>query len=238
MLNTFLFDLDGTLLYMDHYAFGTTYFNDIKEIYVSCGGKDGDAFMKSTFMKAVKAMKENDGKKTNAAVFNEIMFSECDCDTDAFLNVVDGYYLDGFKKVQDTTKPLDYMVKSITALKNAGFTVALATDPMFPISAVKERMLWANLNIDDFAHVPTYDFHSYCKPNPNFFYEILTKLNKSPDECMMVGNSTYNDMPSIDAGIPCYMLNDCLLNEKNVEINSKHYTDTKGFYEFVKDLKL
>lgn len=43
--------------------------------------------------------------------------------------------------------------EAIKTAKNAGFRVALATNPLFPIMATESRIKWAGLKPDDFIEV-------------------------------------------------------------------------------------
>ena len=60
--------------------------------------------------------------------------------------------------------------------------------------ATYSRMRWAGLSADDFQLVTTYENSSFCKPNPDYYREILGKLNLKPEECLMVGDSLTSDI--------------------------------------------
>ena len=70
----------------------------------------------------------------------------------------------------------------------------LATNPLFPPTATQSRIRWAGLTPEDFEFITTYDNSSFCKPNPDYYREILGKLNLNAGECLMVGNDVGEDM--------------------------------------------
>ena len=98
--------------------------------------------------------------------------------------------------------------------------MVLATNPLFPAIATHSRIRWAGLNPDDFEHITTYENSSYCKPNPDYYREILSKLNLKPEECVMVGNDTVEDMIAETLGMKVFLLTDCLINKPSADIST------------------
>ena len=84
--------------------------------------------------------------------------------------------------------------KTVNALKDRGYRLVLATNPIFPLVATKNRASWAGLSVDDFELCTTYENSSFCKPNIKYYGEILSKLGMAPEECLMVGNDVDEDM--------------------------------------------
>ena len=71
-------------------------------------------------------------------------------------------------------------------VKQAGHKVILATNPIFPREAVLSRLSWIDLTQDDFDYITTYEISHYCKPNPDYYKEILENCNLQPAECVMI----------------------------------------------------
>lgn len=63
---------------------------------------------------------------------------------------------------------------------------------------------------EDFEFYTTYENSRYCKPNPAYFQEILTHANVHPEECLMVGNDTAEDLAAATLGIQAFLLTDRL----------------------------
>ena len=99
------------------------------------------------------------------------------------------------------------------------YRVALATNPLFPAVATLSRIQWAGLNPEDFELVTTYENSRFCKPNPDYYREILGKLKLDGEECLMVGNDVGEDMIARRLGMKVFLLTDCLINKDNADIS-------------------
>ncbi|MBQ7839810.1 MAG: HAD family hydrolase, partial [Lachnospiraceae bacterium] len=96
---------------------------------------------------------------------------------------------------------------------------ALATNPLFPAIATQSRAKWAGLDPEDFALITTYENSYHCKPNPDYYQEIMDKLKVKPEECMMVGNDVSEDMIARELGMKVFLLTDCLINKDGADIS-------------------
>jgi FMN phosphatase YigB (HAD superfamily) len=67
--------------------------------------------------------------------------------------------------------------------------------------------------------VTTYENSSYCKPNPDYYREILQKINDVPENCIMVGNDVTEDMVARELGMQVFLLTDCMINKENKDIS-------------------
>jgi len=65
---------------------------------------------------------------------------------------------------------------------------------------------------------------------------VLSEINRSPEECMMVGNDALEDMVAAKLGIKTYLIEDHLLNKHHVEIKADHRGLYDDFYAFVQAL--
>ena len=65
----------------------------------------------------------------------------------------------------------------------------------------------------------TYENSSFSKPNPQYFVEILEKLQAKPEECLMVGNDVLEDGAALKTGMSLFFLTDCLINKNNEDIS-------------------
>ena len=100
-----------------------------------------------------------------------------------------------------------------------GYRVVLATNPLFPAIATRNRIRWAGLNPEDFELVTTYENSHYCKPNPDYYREILGKLSLDGSQCLMVGNDVGEDMIAGILGMKVFLLTDCLINSAGGDIS-------------------
>ena len=110
--------------------------------------------------------------------------------------------------------------ETVRKLKAEGYRVALATNPLFPAIATESRIRWAGLEPSDFEIYTTYENSTYCKPNPDYYREIMKKISCKPEECLMVGNDVSEDMVAKELGMQVFLLTDCLINsgEKDISV--------------------
>ena len=125
---------------------------------------------------------------------------------------------------------------TVEACKAAGHRVALATNPIFPAVATESRIRWAGLAPETFAWYTTYENIGYCKPNPDYYREILRYLGCRAEDCLMVGNDVEEDMMAAQAaGLSVFLLTDCLLNRKEKDISSYPQGDFDALLAFVEE---
>ena len=128
------------------------------------------------------------------------------------------------------------MIKSVHLLKEKGYKVVVATNPLFPIQANYHRIRWAGFSKDDFSYISSFEANKYCKPHLEYYQEVLTSIDKTPEQCYMVGNDVHDDLSPQLLGIPVYMTTDCMLNQKNLENTADYIGTYEEFYQFVQDL--
>ena len=104
-------------------------------------------------------------------------------------------------------------------LKAAGYRVLLATNPIFPAIATENRIRWAGLEPEDFELYTTYENSCHCKPNPDYYRDILDRLALDPAECLMVGNDATEDTAAELTGMQVFLLTDCLINKENKDLS-------------------
>jgi FMN phosphatase YigB (HAD superfamily) len=77
----------------------------------------------------------------------------------------------------------------------------LATNPIFPEAAIRERMRWAGVDGHAFAYVTTYETSTACKPHLQYFREIAQTLDVDPQRCLFVGDDASLDLPARHTGM-------------------------------------
>ena len=218
MIKTVLFDLDGTLLPMDQDVFVKAYFGRLAaklEPYGYEPKKLIDAIWAGT-----AAMVRNNGACTNEAAFwkrfAEIFGEKALADKPLF----EEYYRTEFQEVAGVCGFTPEAKGIVVQLKNAGYRIVLATNPIFPAVATQSRIRWAGLDPDDFAFYTTYENTGYCKPNPEYYRDSLKRLDCPAEACLMVGNDAEEDMVAQTTGMQVFLLTDCLINRKNRDLSA------------------
>ncbi|MDR1794936.1 MAG: HAD family hydrolase [Erysipelotrichaceae bacterium] len=228
--STVLFDLDGTLLPMDYDAFFNVYFNALSSS-LDCFGFSRQVQMQA-LMAGIETMMRNDGSRTNREAFWSVYENKLGTTEAQIIDVINHFYSEVFPTLQSGAGYNPLSNKIVEVLKAKGYTLALATNPMFPTTATEQRVKWAGLNWDDFAAISCYEDYHFCKPNPDYFRELLHNINRQPQECLMVGNDTSEDGSCLLAGIECVIINDCLIDKKQIATIPK-----KSLQEFYEDVQ-
>ena len=215
-LSTVLFDLDGTLLPMDQDEFTNGYFQ-LLAAKMAAYGYDPRQLVRDVWA-GTEAMIKNNGLQSNEAafwqVFSEIYGEKAQKDQALF----EEFYVNEFQKARIYCSPTPKATETVARCKAKGLRLVLATNPLFPAVATESRIRWAGLAPQDFALYTTYENARFCKPNPDYYREILARLGLAPQECLMVGNDVIEDMTARDLGMRVFLLTDCLINKKNVDI--------------------
>ena len=107
---------------------------------------------------------------------------------------------------------------------------------MFPAIATFSRIKWAGLNPEDFELITTYENSHFCKPNPDYYREILGKLSLNGDECLMVGNDVGEDMVAGQVGMQTFLLSDCLINKNGEDISRYPNGSFSELLHFIRSL--
>ena len=230
MIKTILFDLDGTLLSMDVEQFTGLYFTTLCDA-VKCLEIDSDT-TKHAMGKGLRAIYSNDGSTTNEVVFWNAFEQVTKCNKNDLENCLNDYYANKFIDTLVSCKPNEYSQKIVNLLKSKGVNLILATNPLFPYMATHKRIECANLKVDDFSEITTYENYHYCKPNVNYFKEIIKNNDLNVDEIMMVGNDAKEDYAISELGVRFCLITDELIGDnQNVECEFKG--SLKEFYEYL-----
>ena len=217
MIKVILFDLDGTLLPMDQEVFVKAYFGGIAKHLVTYGYEPKQ--ITATIWEGTKVMILNNGEQTNEQAFwgkfREVYGEKADTDKPYF----DEFYQQSFDNVKLSCGYNSKAKEVIAKIKEKGFRVALATNPIFPAVATQKRIAWAGLSHNDFELYTTYENCRFCKPSVEYYVDIINELGVKAEECLMVGNDVTDDMVVTKLGMKCFLLTDNLINKNGVDIS-------------------
>lgn len=211
MRKAVFFDLDGTLLPLDVEMFIHLYYGAIHDcgIMRSISPTNG----RKIFEKGVYAMIDNDGRASNSDVFFATIDRFSGIGRQRLLELMNGFYSGDYHSIRPSTRTEARVSEVITTLKRKGYRLILSTNPLFPAIATDLRVRWAGLSPSDFEYISYYDNSSYCKPNPEYYREILEKTGLCADECYMVGNDVKEDMCAVTLGFEGFLLTDYLIGD-------------------------
>lgn len=234
MVTTVLFDLDGTLLPMDQDKFVKSYLGRMAQ-KLTPQGFDPDLLVKGIW-KGTGAMVKNDGTRTNEEVFWEVFNGVIGKDCKQYEELFLDYYRNEFQEVSRDCGFDPRAAEAIAEIKSLGYRVGLATNPLFPSIATYSRARWAGLNPDDFEIITTYENSRHCKPNPDYYRDILETLNLKPENCVMVGNDVQEDMIAREFGMKVFLLTDSLINRTGEDIGKFPHGSFPELMTFIRGL--
>ena len=233
MRHTVFFDLDGTLLPLEMEPFFHAYMAEMRK---SGALEIIDVYKGEEVLgKAIYAMLDNDGAVYNKDVFFAAIAQMSGTAMDEVMPHFDRFYQDGFVKTKAHTRTEKRVRQVIDTLKDKGYRLVLATNPVFPPVATQQRIAWAGLAPDDFEYISYYDNSHYCKPKPQYYEEILGKIGVSADRCYIVGNDVRDDMSALSLGFEGFLVLDHVIGDPE-RIPQCKQGDYSALLDFAKSL--
>jgi FMN phosphatase YigB (HAD superfamily) len=196
------FDLDGTLLDVDMTVFLAQYLRLAAARLAHL--IPPDQFVPH-LLRATNVMVENDGRATNEAVFWEAFTPLIGRERSELEPAFEAFYLEDFPRLRAITQCKEEARRVVEAALAAGCDVLITTNPVFPQTAIFQRLEWAGLGDLPFRRVTTYENSSFCKPNLHFFDALAEDLGRAPAECLVVGDEDM-DMVAGRAGYPTFLV--------------------------------
>ena len=230
-IKTVLFDLDGTLLPMDMEEFTNGYFAMLTRKLAPRGyepKKLVDAIWAGT-----AAMVKNDGSRTNEAAFWDKFAQIFGEESRKDIPLFEEFYANEFQQAKQFCGDDPMAAEAVRRIKASGRRVVLATNPIFPSVATESRLRWAGLEPSDFELYTTYENCRYCKPNVNYYREVLDQLDLSPEDCLMVGNDMTEDTAAAELGMQVFLITDCLINKEGKDVNAWPHGGFEDLIRFV-----
>ncbi|WP_028307280.1 HAD family hydrolase [Desulfitibacter alkalitolerans] len=228
-----LFDLDGTLLPLDTESFINHYLKVLSKKMASC--IEPDAFVPK-LLKATEAMILNLEEKTNEEVFTEHFFIDCSESKTSMLKQFEDFYLNEFKSLQIHSKPNPHAMEVLDYLNSKGVGTVIATNPVFPLIAIKERIRWAGVDEYEYKLITSYENMKYCKPHLHYYEQILEEINAKPEECLMVGNDMQEDMVASRLGMKTFLVEDYLIDNNTFSIEPTYRGTFADFRDCIMEL--
>lgn len=210
MIRTVLFDLDDTLLGndMDHFL---PHYLPLLARHVRTLIPNPDFNFVEALLEATNATIGNlDPQLTNSDAFwqalgkitrRDWLALDAPAFFDTFYNGPDFQGLEKITTRRSLARPL------VERLLAAGREVVVATNPLFPRSAIEARLAWAGLPVSEipFTLITVSEEMHATKPHVAYYREILDRLGRRPEEALMVGNDWENDIaPAAALGLATF----------------------------------
>lgn len=241
-MNTVLFDLDGTLLPIDMKEFIDTYTFLLKNRLLS-SDYNADEIIGALWA-GQDAMVHNNGMITNEEcfwkAFEKYITKGQEKLPTKFKRKLEKeltkFYQEDFGVVRYIAKPSQDAYESVKILCEKGYQLVLATNPIFPEVATKERLSWTGLSEEDFSIITTYENSCFAKPNLEYYKFLLKIIDKDPEDCLMVGNDVNEDMCARNIGMDVFLIDTYVVNTKNEDTFDLKKGNWSLFKEYVTNL--
>ncbi|TFG15104.1 MAG: HAD family hydrolase [Promethearchaeota archaeon] len=203
-IKAILFDLDGTLIDVDLKKFIPEYLSLLAS-NVSHLVRSSKVISK--LMIASQLIDKNDGSKTNEQVFNETFFSSIGYTREEMNPYIDKFYEKDFPKLRQYTRQKPAARKVIETAFEKGYDVVIATTPLLPETAIRQRLDWAGVSPEEFPYklITSIENTSANKPNLLYYKSIAQTIGRSTQECLMVGDED-KDMVAAKLGMKTFLV--------------------------------
>ena len=194
MITTLLLDLDNTLLGNDMEDFIPTYLNRLGAHMADM--VPPDRFI-SELMHGTRAMMGNlDPTVSMEQAFAETFYPSLGLPESAIRSQIADFYATVFPTLQALTTHRPEAEQLVQSAFEAGLEVAIATSPLFPRTAIEQRLAWAGVPAEcyNYALITSYEYSHFSKPHLEYYAEILGRLGVSPHEDAMIGNDPEDDL--------------------------------------------
>jgi FMN phosphatase YigB (HAD superfamily) len=144
-------------------------------------------------------------------VFDEHFFPALQLNESDFRGIADRFYSEVFPQLRSLTRPRPEAVELVQGALARGCRVAIATNPLFPKTAILQRLEWANLPAEKFhfAIISSYDKFHFAKPDPAFFAEMMAYLGWPEGPAVIVGDDFNLDIVAgSQLGFPTFWVGD------------------------------
>lgn len=207
MIKAILFDLDDTLIHNSMDAFIPAYFDALKKKVAAL--VPPQEFIAQLQASTRAMIENNDRALTNEQVFAADFFPKLGVAKEQIVPLLDDYYAREYGDMCAYVQPIEGARDVVARAFEKKHRVVIATNPLFPRTAIIQRIKWGGLDRFDYALVTDYETSHAAKPNPEYYREIAARLGLDPSECVMVGNEVRNDIaPARKAGMKTFWITD------------------------------
>jgi FMN phosphatase YigB (HAD superfamily) len=219
MIKAVLLDLDNTLLRNPDEVFAPAYLALAEDFFVDYAGYKS---MSRSLLNVIRVLLgKRDMQRTNTEIALGIISQAVECEIEALEPMFTEFYQAAYPKLRDCVEPVTTAPALVNLLKQRAISVVIATNPIYPWEAIRQRLVWAGLpdQITDYALVTNADNMHFAKPDPAFYAEVVARVGVEPDEAIMVGDSINNDIfPATEVGLHTYHIIDPDSNKATAEI--------------------
>lgn len=206
-LRAAFFDLDGTLLDLDVDTFLPPYLDALTGAVA--GYVPAERFRWAVIAAVQEVERAWDGRATNEERFWAAFERLAGVRREEIAVPVQRFYAEEFPRLGHVARRLPNAADVVASVRQRVEVVVLATNPIFPQSAIATRMEWAGLDPSLFDFVTTYEVMRSTKPHARYYEEICERFGLDPAEVVMIGNNPESDIAgAAEAGLWTYLVED------------------------------
>lgn len=236
-MKTILFDLDGTLLPINTDEFIGGYMKAVAKYVAHL--IPPEQLSTHLWQATNQVIRSTDLSKTNAQVFGEHFYPAVGRTETELEPVFAQFYLEEFPKLKGGLAGLPGLGREVVqAVIDQGYEIVVATNPLFPMAAIQERLRWIGADQFPWRLITAYEEMHAAKPNPSYFAEILELIGRRPEECLMVGNDVDEDGAAEKVGIKTFFITDCLINRRDKALPEGRHATMAEFLAMVREGRL
>jgi HAD superfamily hydrolase (TIGR01549 family) len=194
MIKAVLLDLDDTLIRNPNQGFVPRYLHLVDHYFEERWGQK----IAKTLISSVRGMMSSvrDMQHSNLHLALQMLHEETGKPLEEIHAALYEFYTQAYPQLQSCTEKITGAAELVEDLQARDYSVVIATNPVYPAEAIRQRLTWAGLsgNFDDYAFVSRADNMHFAKPHPAYYAEILGRIGVEPDEALMVGDNVENDI--------------------------------------------
>ncbi|MEN6462120.1 MAG: HAD family hydrolase [Syntrophomonas sp.] len=212
MLKAILFDLDATLLNIDMNFFLKKYFEKMVIMAAEWGFNQPEKLVQRVYKSTGVMIDDINPATSNEEAFMQDFLADGMFGSEESVKAFfDHFYQAGFPQLARYCKPIPGMPEMMKKLYTKGVKVVIATNAVFPLKALSDRINWAGIGHFNYDLVTSYEIMHFCKPHPEYYLEIADKIKVNPEDCLMVGNDMSEDLPAGKVGMKTFIVEDMLI---------------------------
>jgi len=205
---TILFDMDDTLLINNIDIFLPVY---IQSLSSSANQVPQKTFISALLGASEEMVRKSRVKGTLESTFDQHFYPLIGFSKLEMRDTIDSFYQTKYSSLKKVTTPLPDAQNIVNKLLSDGHLIVIATNPLFPQTAISQRLDWAGFEQtrEYFKIITSFEHFHFSKPHPEYYAEILAQLGWPDQPAVMIGNSFKDDIqPSEMAGLYAFFLSD------------------------------
>lgn len=209
-----LLDLDGTLLEIDMKEFIPAYIQALAPYFA--GIVSPENFARHLLKATEEMIQSRNPDRANEDIFFDSFCRLLEKPYETIRPILDRFYMEEYPRLKRWSRPHPAADTVVNTAKRRNLILVLATNPVFPLVAIEQRLSWGGLKSEDFNLITAIENMHFCKPRPEYYLEIAEKIGCKPGQCLMAGNDVLEDLAAADAAMDTYLVEDFILNRDGV----------------------